>query len=289
MSQDAKNIRKLMYVAGAGTGTVYVYDYERRRLVGELTGFLQPNGECVDAKGDIWITDWQATTTTEYAHGGKTPIVTLNTQAEQTACSIDPTNGNLAVGTFSPGRIYVFRKARGTPKVYTSSACTEMWGPGYDNKGNLFAEAASMGSAVFVCELRYRGTSLELVPFNWTINYGADVMWDGRYITFADQSFGGSELQAGVYQAKVNGSLGLALVGKTPLADPCGHSDVIQPFIVGRRNTPDNTTQGTAATGSNNSCLSNVDVWPYPGGGKPSYIITAPEKVTFGSAVSIKE
>jgi hypothetical protein len=278
-----------MYVAGAGTGTVYVYNYETRQLVGELEGFLQPNGECVDARGDIWITDWQATTTTEYAHGGMTPIATLYTQTEQTACSIDPTTGNLAVGTFSVGRIYVFRKARGTPKVYTSNACTEMWGPGYDNKGNLFVEAASTGSAVYICELRHRGKSLELVPFNWTINYGADVMWDGKYITFADQSFGGSELQAGVYQAKLNASRDLVLVGKTGLPDPCGHSDVIQPFIVGRKNTPDNTTQSTAATGSNNSCLSNVDLWAYPGGGNPRHVIIAPEKVTFGSAVSIKE
>jgi len=289
MSPGAQNIKKLMYVAGAGTGTVYVYDYKTRQLVGELKGFLQPNGECVDAKGNIWITDWQATTTIEYAHGGTSPIATLYTQAEQTACSMDPTTGNLAVGTFSPGRIYVFRKARGTPRIYTSNACAEMWGPGYDSKGNLFAEAASTGSAVFICELRHRGKSLELAPINWTINYGADVMWDGKYMTFGDQSFGGSELQAGVYQATLNASGGLGLVGETGLADPCGHSDVIQPFIVGRGNTPDNMTQGTSATGSNNSCLANVDLWTYPGGGNPSHVIIAPEKVTFGSAVSIEE
>jgi hypothetical protein len=87
----------------------------------------------------------------------------------------------------------------------------------------------------------------------------------------------------------LNVSGSLTLVGKTALPDPCGHSDVIQPFIVGRKNTPDNRAQGVAATGSNNSCLTNVDVWPYPAGGNPRYVITAPEKVTFGAVVSIKE
>jgi hypothetical protein len=39
---------------------------------------------------------------------------------------------------------------------------------------------------------------LTIIPFNQTINYGVDVMWDGKCMTFADQPFGGSELQAGV-------------------------------------------------------------------------------------------
>jgi hypothetical protein len=288
MSAGAKNIKELLYVAGAGTGTVYVYDYKTRLLVGELGGFDQPNGECVDGKGDIWITDWQGTTVTEYAHGGSAALKTLYMGTFQTACSIDPTTGNLAVGSFY-GWINVWKNARGTPKRYTSTACPVLWGPGYDNKGNLFVEAASTGSAVFICWLPHRGKSLKIIPFDQTISYGADVMWDGKYITFADQSFGGSKLQAGVYQAKLNVSGGLTLVGKTALPDPCGHSDVIQPFIVGRKNTPDNRAQGIAATGSNNSCLTNVDIWPYPAGGNPRYVITAPEKVTFGAVVSIKE
>jgi hypothetical protein len=50
MSAGAKTIKKLMYVAGATSNTVYIYDYEKRKLVGELTGFDQPNGECVDGK-----------------------------------------------------------------------------------------------------------------------------------------------------------------------------------------------------------------------------------------------
>jgi hypothetical protein len=277
----------LLYVAGAVTGTVYVYDYKTRELVGELSGFDQPSGECVDGKGDIWITDYMGGQVTEYAHGGSTVLKRLKAATLQTACSIDPTTGNLAVGFFSGG-IYVWKKARGTPKVYTSAACPNLWGPGYDDKGNLFAEAAVTASGVFVCWLPEGGSSLSVIPFDQTINYGADAMWDGKYMTFADQSYGGLELQAGVYQAKLISSGSLVLVGKTGLPDPCGNSDVLQPFIVGRKNTPNNREQGFGAIGSNNSCLTNVDIWRYPAGGNPSYIIKAPEKVTFGSVVSIK-
>jgi hypothetical protein len=288
MSPAAKSIKKLLYVAGAITNTVYVYDYKTRNLVGELTGFDQPSGECVDKNGDIWITNWQGMTVSEYAHGGSTPIATLNTQTFQTACSVDPTTGNLALGTFY-GTLDIWKKARGMPANYASSLCPTLWGPGYDDKGNLFVEAASTGSAIFVCELPHGGSSLQIVAFNQTIHYGADVMWDGKYIALADQSFGGFELTAGVYQAKLNASGGLTLMGSTKLADPCGNSEVIQPFIVGRRNTPNNRRQGNAVTGSNNSCLANVDLWAYPAGGTPRHVINAPDNVTHGSAVSIKE
>lgn len=290
MLPAAKNIKKLLYVAGAVTNTVYVYDYKTAVLVGELTNssFDQPSGECVDKKGDIWITNWQGLSVVEYAHGGASPIRTLHTETYQTACSVDPTTGNLAVGTFY-GTLDVWKHAKGTPTNYGSSECPYIWGPGYDNHGNLFMESeTAYPYPIFICELSHGGSSLQIVPQDWTINYGADVMWDGQYITFADQSFEGRELSAGVYQATESAS-GLALVGSTALGDPCGSSDVVQPFIVGAKNTPKNDRQGTVVIGSNNSCLTVVDYWGYPSGGNPQRVIDAPDKVTFGSVVSIKE
>jgi hypothetical protein len=289
ISPAAKDIRKLLYVAGAVTNTVYVYDYKTHDLVGELTGFDQPSGECVDSKGDIWITSYASTAVTEYAHGGKTPLTTLTAaQTLQTSCSIDPATGNLAVGMFN-GVLQVWKNGRGTPKIYTSSECPEFWSPGYDDKGNLFMEAAGNGTAVWVCELPHGGSSLQHIPINWTISYGSGTMWDGKYMAFADQSFEGRGLQSGVYQAKLDLLGSLRLVGETAFPDPCGNSDVLAPFIVGRKNTPDNAQQGTVAIGSNNSCLTNVDFWKYPAGGDPTYVLKAPDNVTYGTAVSIKE
>jgi hypothetical protein len=289
MLPDAKNIKKLLYVAGAITNTVYVYDYKTATLVGQLTGFDQPSGECVDKKGDIWITNWEGGAVYEYAHGGTSPMRTLQSGTFQTACSIDPTTGNLAVGNFY-GELDVWKHAKGTPTNYGSSECPFIWGPGYDNHGNLFLEAVTSASPVFICELPHGGTSLQIVPTNWKIGYGADVMWDGKYITFADQAFGGGSVAAGVYQATESAS-GLTLAASTALNDPCGYgyTDVVQPFILGRKNTPKNDRQGNAVLGSNNSCLTVVDNWAYPSGGNPKRVIRTPDDVVFGSVVSIKE
>jgi hypothetical protein len=113
-------------------------------------------------------------------------------------------------------------------------------------------------------------------------------MWDGKFITFGDQDF--SSGTSGVYQATQNASGGLALAGKTKLADPCGfNNDVIQPFILGRANTPENMQQGTIVIGSNNGCFNVVDLWSYPAGGTPTRGINPPDKVLFGAVVSIRE
>ncbi len=68
--------RDLLYVSNAD-GTVSVYRYWQRTLVGVLTNFTQPMGECADAAGDVYITDYAASTISEYAHGGTKPIRVL--------------------------------------------------------------------------------------------------------------------------------------------------------------------------------------------------------------------
>jgi hypothetical protein len=288
MAAEAKSAQRLLYVAGAVTNTVYVYDYKTLLLVGELTGFDQPSGECVDKKGDVWILNWQSTAVVEYAHGGDTPIRTLTAGDNlQTGCSIDPTTGDLAVST-DFGTLDVWKNARGTPRNYASGICPYFWSPGYDNKGNLFIESSSTGGNI-VCELPHGGSSLVIVPFDHLISYPAGAMWDGKYMTFADQSVDGRLLTTGVYQATENASGGLTHAGTTVLTDPCGDDDVVTPFIVGRKNTPRSNRQGTVVIGSNNSCLTNVDFWAYPVGGNPVHVLHALDNVTFGTVVSVKE
>jgi hypothetical protein len=287
MSPAALKTSKLLYVSGAATNTVYVYNYKTRALVGELRGIRQPSGECVDKKGDVWITSWQELTVTEFAHGDSVPIAQLTTpRAMQAGCSIDPVTGNLAVTT-AVGTVDVWQNARGTPTNYASQLCPVLWAPGYDRNGNLYVEANAAGAGDFVCELPHGANALRIVSFDQTIFYAASVMWDGKFITFGDQDFK-AENVSGIYQATEDGSGNLTLAGSTPLADPCGHNtDVVQPFVVGSKNTPANTIQGTAVIGSNNACLSRLDVWAYPGGGLPSSTLKPPDDVPMGAAVSI--
>src|SRR5580700_9415982 len=54
MAPDAVT-QDLLYVGG-NSGDVTVYSYPKGKLLGTLTGFNLPAGECVDKAGDVLIT-----------------------------------------------------------------------------------------------------------------------------------------------------------------------------------------------------------------------------------------
>jgi hypothetical protein len=89
----------LLYVSDGGTDDVLVFSYPQGALVGTLSGFDNPYGLCTDVKGDVFVVNESADTVVEYAHGGKTPIATLNLGTPTLACSVDEHTGDLAVVT----------------------------------------------------------------------------------------------------------------------------------------------------------------------------------------------
>ena len=127
MAADARK-NDLLYVSNSTTNHVYVYTYPQGKPVGTLTGFDQPAGLCVDNAGDVFVTNLFASTVVEYAHGGATPIATLQDPGYAPhGCSIDPITGNLAVTNYcslqgsrysGEGGIAIYQDARGTPKIY---------------------------------------------------------------------------------------------------------------------------------------------------------------------------
>jgi hypothetical protein len=106
---------------------VYVYTYPQGRRVGTLTGFSEPQGECSDASGNVFIVDFipDATTVYEFAHGGMSPIATLNDPADGFGCAVDPLDGTVAVAnTYDPsnfednGDVAVYAGGHGNPTIY---------------------------------------------------------------------------------------------------------------------------------------------------------------------------
>jgi sugar lactone lactonase YvrE len=89
----------LLYVANSsgysGNG-VLVYDYRNGKQVGSLTGFDSPDGECVDAKGDIYVVNLGNGETDEYAYGGSRALKTFATNGIAVGCSVSR-SGDLAV------------------------------------------------------------------------------------------------------------------------------------------------------------------------------------------------
>ncbi|MGB8909781.1 MAG: hypothetical protein WCC84_13645 [Candidatus Cybelea sp.] len=295
MSPDAKTIKKLLYTSDGGD-EVYVFNYKTEALVGMLAGYGQfSQGQCVDKLGNVWFTELGIFSGTgsavEYAHGGSSPLKTLNTEGYGVGCSIDPTSGDLAVANssnavYGPPDIVVFKNASGTPKTYYNYYCGAPTRPGYDQNGNLYVEG-HVGYALpsTVCEIPHGGKALRPVNVNVSIPIPEGVMWDGKYITLA--GIIGSPSRTAIFQMVEDESGNLKKVGKTVLTDTCNgiRAEVEQPFIVGNENTPANRRQGSAVVGDNMACLSTFDYWDYPAGSNPAD--TFPSYTSSNQSVSI--
>lgn len=130
MLPEAKN-NDLLYITD-GIENVYVYTYPQGQFVGELTGFIDPWGECVDSAGDVFIVSRTSQSggsglISEYSHGGTQPTATLDDPTFGEGCSIDPTSGNLAVaggyqsGVYPYGDVAIYADAQGNPSDLSSS------------------------------------------------------------------------------------------------------------------------------------------------------------------------
>jgi hypothetical protein len=266
MSPDAKKKNLLLYISDEVTDDVYVYAYRAGnrvgKLVGTLSGFNGPSGECVDKAGDVFVTNTQGQNVTEYAHGGTVPIGSLSDLPGEYpfACSVDPTTGNLAVtNLFSAsgsGSIAIFAKAQGTPKIYSGPAFHGMYYAAYDRAGNLFFDATPSGSGYFQFgELPKGSSSLKTVTLNQSIGFPGGVAWDGKYIAVGDQN------AAAIYQFTVSGGTGTE-VGTTPLT---GGSGILQ-FATPKMGPGTKHPQASGVIGP--SCTANATgFWAYPAGG----------------------
>ena len=131
----------LLYVSN-GNSEVTVYRFWKRTLVGVLTSFTQPMGECTDNASNVYITDYAAKAVFEYAHGGTKAIKRFDDSSESPyACATDPTTGSLAVanydGTSLPGSVAIWPKGSDDPTIYTNSQLYYFRGLAFDSSGNL--------------------------------------------------------------------------------------------------------------------------------------------------------
>jgi hypothetical protein len=188
MSPQARH-QNLLYVSDSGTRSVDAIGYRSGKLLGVLTGFSAPAGECVDGKGDIFIADTVAGSVYEYARGGTTLLNTLSGLHNPMACSVDPKSSALAV-VYETG-LAVYQNASGTPALYPicTGSCidySDSLGVAYDNRGNLFVHyqyyvgTGSQGYDVFAI---YQLVGAEFTRvFDWGNCEGCigTLAWDGK-------------------------------------------------------------------------------------------------------------
>jgi len=271
MLPEAKS-ETLAYIANVYTITIY--SYPKGKLVGTLDNFYTPYGECVDATGNVWITDAKFGRIYEYAHGGAKPIRTLKDPGYVPyGCAVDPTTGNLAVANYSDasareGNLVVYRKAKGYPKSYTGYNFYYYYYLGYDPKGNLFIDGQNdYGENVAFGELPKGGHQIKEILLPTTMSGPGGIEWDGQYVAVGDSA------NSVIYQYAFSGSKA-TLEGTTPLTGAgltVGQFGISGSTVV----TPNQFFSGSA-----------VLVFPYPGGGAATKTITNGVFYPFAAVVS---
>jgi hypothetical protein len=255
MDSSAKN-GSLLYITDAGTNTVVVYSYPKLKVVGTLTGFTNPQGDCVDKANNVWIDNTQTSQLIEYAHGGTTPIATLNDPNQYpVGCSFDPTTGNLAVSNFystsgPPGSISIFKNASGAPAVYTPPNFAVVYYLGYDPQGRLYLDGIDSGSAFLFAS--FNGTEFKSIMLDHPIGGPGAVQAIGKDIVVGDQTNGANA----AYRFAIRGSTG-KLVHATPLT---GAHDIVQFYVLKK----------ALVGGDFNPSGSTADRFDYPAGGTPT-------------------
>jgi hypothetical protein len=297
MQPDAGKKSALIYGSDDATNDVFVFDYKSGKQVGTLTGFSAPYGMCVDAKGDIYITNFSAGSVVEYAHGGSTVLNTYSSVGEPIGCSVDA-NDDVAITSFSPGEVVVFDGGDPSKSTTYAGACTYQWPMGYDDKNNLIGVGEESTGSIVACALLAGSKSMTTLsgcctgPI--TIDFPGGTMWDGQYIALGDQEAGGTFL-TGVWPSTLSGTT-LSSNGEVKFETSCfgDYVDDVNPFIIGKHNTPVNRKQGKIEIGPN-PCTGTlrhgewIALFHYPAGGSPFKLYggNGPAE-PYGMAVSLK-
>jgi hypothetical protein len=275
----------LLYVSNALGPTVNVYRFWQRKLVGVLTGFDEPLGECVDAAGDVYVTDHYGHRILEFAHGGASPINVIRTSLTQpSGCAVDLKTGDLAVADDS--NLLIYRGGKGRPKAYTGPL-TEYASCAYDDKGDLLVTDGLEGSSGYGSDFAWlRKGSGRLVPIklHGGSSYGAfndvgGIAWDGQYF-----GIDGTDAYL-ISQERISRRRG-RLAGQTRVDGPVGQ---LGPIAIYNANGGPGS-QGTEVVGAVAwTPEPTVYFWKYPSGGPPvAEILTGLDR-PLGLAISLKQ
>ncbi len=280
--------RDLLYVSNAN-GTVSVYRYWQHNLVGVLTDFTQPLGECANAAGDVYIADGGAKRIFEYAHGGTKPIAKINDSPnEPYDCSVDDKTGDLAVANFNKGyntagTVAVYPHGSGTPIVYQASGDDHFVYSAYDDHGDLLVVSRYYYYYYFYSYYNFyylpkNGTKLLSMylmnPFSstsWRSIQG--IAWDGQH--WVVESYGD------LVRYDIN--IKAKFVDSITLTGGYGYPHLLAMY---RKNSKSLASQVVAGEGSESK--NQVDYWHYPAGGDPLYSITKDLDAPYGVAISLR-
>lgn len=272
-------------------GTVSVYSYPAGRLRGQWSSNATAGrgasstvgGECTDAAGDVFVTRTVVTSAgtagsiVEFAHGGTTPIKTLNDPSGTPSdCSIDATTRDMAIvntDSAANSSLSILHAASAIRTTFSEPGIT-FAGLGYDDRGNLFADGSGK-DGVRLVELTKGADFLKNVALRQTIVSPGSVQFDGKYVAVTDT---GADR---IYRIAVSGDTGTV-------------ADVVhfEEFSGRLRQT---WIQGNVAyatwIGPNvcigMTCPGTVSLWRYPAGGQSFDTIGGADNFGLPSGIAV--
>ncbi len=231
VSQAPRQNQPLLYVM-TDANFAFVADYpsggslHRVSVRTNLTG----TNICSDANGHVFMTGYDGSISVkgyvfEFAHGGNSPISTLTSGDVPTACSVDPTTGNLAVtsavdGNCHGSKVSIYVGATGTPMTYEVSDFTCLTGAAYDQQGNLFVGGRGSGSGMpyAIAELGRSSASFTDIALNEQIacargNCDVPLQWNGSDLLITKPT--ADHKSPTVYKVEISGSVGTVVRSTT--------------------------------------------------------------------------
>jgi hypothetical protein len=279
IDSSATSAGDLLYVSDQGSN-VFVYSYPQAKPVGVLSGFIDPRGACVDPAGNVYVVSLANRSgdggiITEFAHGGTTPIVTLQDPYVALGCAVDPKTGDLAVA--SRRAVAIYADARGTPAIYSSIVYGFAY-CAYDDNSDLFLSAIDSDRGTDLVRFAAGGNSFQQisVPVKLQSNesQGSSVLWDGKYLALSSSfSINSPRGPVSIYRFRVDGSKAKLISTAT---------------LTSQRNlyTSQFWLQGKSIVGTDyHGKQGQVATWKYPRGGKTQKVLVRFGQGPYGAAV----
>jgi hypothetical protein len=272
----------LLYVSDPGTNSVQIFTVGGG-LVQTLPRLNQPQGECVDNAGNVYITNKGARNVLEYAHGGTSPIKTLDDSGQlPVGCAVrGPT---VAVANLKPtgpgyGSISVYVGGVTTPTaIYSNPTVFDQINfVGYKGTTLFIVGTLPTGGGYQFGKMLPSGTISAL-----TINGGAfgqpSAPGGVQYPPSANYVALGSTASPYIYHVSI-GATSATTIGKTTLSGTCG---VSTGFFI------DEPTPGQRLLYEPEACntLHDVTVHKFPAGGPPGSTYTTNLVHPFATVIS---
>jgi len=297
MSPDAKDVRRLYFASDDGTDDVYVFALPSMTLTGTLTGFHEPQGECTDRHGNVYIANTSALEVLEYSRTGTLLNTYNDSYGYPVGCAVNPVNGDLAVTdkystSFSAGQVLVYSSPSSSPTVLTNPAQYQYFFAGYDNAGDLWVDGLTYSSGgPFILSSCGASSCSTINLSGGTIYFPGAVQWDrtrSEWVVF-DQSCGDTPAACS-YPVSGTGVLGSPTTYLNYEGGPV--CDLVQAVIAanGKKYAAggDYEFHGYGCSSTSGAPNSSFDRWAYSSGGTPTNYTTSYANVPSGAAVSTK-